>query len=257
MRDCSADTHAGLPRSTPRPVVTHPRASRTSTPRLMRHPVRGDRVCAAPLPASLVPCPPRACACVCARAYLHMRVCTRLLARAWTPRPQLLCAPRSIALAHGLVLHPDHVCSMFLPVFLLPRGWVASGPPLSRRWPHSPESCPVDGLQCLPSRPHSCPQLVALSRPQSHFSSSHFLLPLVPTPRPVAPLSPSFPCSPCCSQGMRLAAGTGVWAHVHSKLSAFTLDMNTTNILKHPLSVTKFRVITALQITSQSLAVSS
>jgi len=47
---------------------------------------------------------------------------------------------------------------------------------------------------------------------------------------------------------MRLAAGTGVWAHVHVQVECFFFSgMNTTNILcQHPLSVTKVRVITCL-----------
>ena len=69
-----------------------------------------------PLPASPVPCLPRACACACARAYLHMCDCARLLARAWREHRALsafaVWAPPAIA--------PNSICqrlNLFLPNF--------------------------------------------------------------------------------------------------------------------------------------------
>lgn len=169
------------------------------------------------LPVSLVPCPPRACACACARVYLHMRVCARAClrvlgrpfslehhARSFSP---MICPP------------PDH-CLSPSPFLFLPCGWVASGPPLRFRRPQGrpsaaggPFSCLVDGLQCLPSAAQAHPPLLNLN---SWPSRGHNLTPPPPifccplcrhrvlcspvsTPHPYPPFrrrSPSRPCTP-------------------------------------------------------------
>ena len=189
---------AGLPRSTPRPVVTRSRASRTSTTRPLRVPGprlrrlgRGDRrrlclrqrlrqVCAATCP-SLSPAPlglararARGCICTCVSARAHVCACLGAPfslehhARSFSP---MICPP------------PDH-CLSPSPFLFLPCGWVASGPPLRFRRPQGrpsaaggPFSCLVDGLQCLPSAAQAHPPLPTSTRGPPAATISLLLLP--------------------------------------------------------------------------------
>ena len=190
---------AGLPRSTPRPVVTRSRASRTSTTRPLRVPGprlrrlgRGDRrrlclrqrlrqVCAATCPSLLSPAPlglararARGCICTCVSARAHVCACLGAPfslehhARSFSP---MICPP------------PDH-CLSPSPFLFLPCGWVASGPPLRFRRPQGrpsaaggPFSCLVDGLQCLPSAAQAHPPFLTSTRGPPAATISLLLLP--------------------------------------------------------------------------------
>ena len=224
---------AGLPRSTPRPVVTRSRASRTSTTRPLRVPGprlrrlgRGDRrrlclrqrlrqVCAATCPSLLSPAPlglararARGCICTCVSARAHVCACLGAPfslehhARSFSP---MICPP------------PDH-CLSPSPFLFLPCGWVASGPPLRFRRPQGrpsaaggPFSCLVDGLQCLPSAAQAHPPFLTSTRGPPAATISLLLLPssvvpcadtafcVPPFPLRTPPFrrrSPSRPCTP-------------------------------------------------------------
>ena len=162
------------PADTVTPVVTHPRASRTSTTRLVRVPRPGprlhlrppsprlqcslfqDRVCAAPSPASLGHARARAriCTCVSARACCGHRTPSAFAPHAPSLSPMI--PPSTLTLVFSLF--PVSLCSS--PPWVgglraAPEVQAAPGLPLSRyRWPQFPLLW-VDGLSASlrPLRP--------------------------------------------------------------------------------------------------------